>query len=300
MIASRHEARGNIVSINRSVLVTGATGGIGKATVRRLAASGWTVFAGVRDLAAGATISRQVRGNVIPVELDVATEDSVARASDVLDEHLSDGLDGLVNNAGILVGGPVECLTAAEVRRQFEVNVFGAVEVTRAFLPQLRKARGRVVNIGSVTGRTPIPYLGASGASKAALIAFNDVLRAEMRPFDVAVSIVEPGPVQTSIFEKGGRAGQQSRQSLAPEVVALYEPGIAAVRTATEEGGAAPTDAVGAAIERALTDRRPKTRYLVGKQARSLSALRFMPDRARDGILARELGLRKLTPEVRG
>ena len=278
-----------------TVLVTGASGGIGSATVRRLASAGWTVFAGVRDLRAGEELAATVEGEVVPVELDVTSEASIATARRELAGRVGErGLGGLVNNAGVVVEGPVELLSGAELRRQFEVNVIGAVELTRELLPLLRRARGRVVNVGAITGRTPVPYLGASSASKAALAAFTDALRVEVRPFGVAVSIVEPTPVDTAIFSKAAGEGERARAGFDPAVRALYEPGIRAVSRAVADGGSSPVEVVAGAIERALTDRRPRGRYLVGRRARLVASLRYVPDRLRDVLLERELGLRGL------
>jgi NAD(P)-dependent dehydrogenase (short-subunit alcohol dehydrogenase family) len=279
----------------RAVLMTGANGGIGSATVERLAASGWRVFAGVRDLAAGQALARRVGGEVTPVALDVTDEASIAAAAGALRERLGDrGLHGLVNNAGIVVEGPAEMLTTAELRRQFEVNVIGPTAVTRAVLPHLRRGRGRVVNVGAVTGRAAIPYLGASGASKAALAAFSDVLRVELRPFEIAVSLVEPAPIATSILDKAAREADGARPQIDPAVRDLYAPGVAAMRRAVADGDVSSADVVARAIARALSARRPRTRYLVGRRARGLALLPRLPDRARDAILVRELGLREL------
>jgi NAD(P)-dependent dehydrogenase (short-subunit alcohol dehydrogenase family) len=283
------------VSERPAVLVTGATGGIGSAVTARLAAAGWSVFAGVRDRRAGEALAGAANGEVTPVVLDVASEESVAVAAIQVAELAGErGLDGLVNNAGIVVEGPVELLTGEDLRRQFDVNVIGAMSVTRAVLPLLRRAGGRIVNVGAVNGRTSVPYFGASAASKAALAAFNDALRLEVRPFGVEVSIVEPTPVETEIFVKATAAAERSRAGLDPTVRALYEPGVKAVQNAIADGGSKPVDVVAVAVERALTARRPKTRYPVGKQPRLVMGLRFVPDRMRDRLLARELGLSKL------
>lgn len=279
----------------RTVLVTGATGGIGSATTARLAAAGWSVLAGVRDRRAGEALAGSAEGEVTPVVLDVASEESIAVAAYLIADLAGEGgVHGLVNNAGLVVEGPVELLSGDDLRRQFEVNVVGAMSVTRALLPLLRRARGRVVNVGAVTGRTAVPYFGAAAASKAALVAFTDALRLEVRPFGVEVSIVEPTPVETQIFVKASAAAQRTRAGLDPSVRALYEPGVRSVQQSVADGGLTPVDDVAHAIERALTARRPKTRYPVGKQPRMVMGLRFVPDRMRDRLLARELGLNRL------
>lgn len=278
-----------------TVLVTGASGGIGSATVARLAAAGWTVFAGVRDLSSGEALAATSDGQVVPVVLDVTVDGSIASARRELGGRLGgSGLGGLVNNAGILVEGPVELLATEDMRRQFEVNVIGAMAVTRELLPLLRAARGRIVNVGAVTGRTPVPYLGASSASKAALAAFTDALRVEVHRFGVDVSIVEPTPIETSIFDTAAGEAERSRARADAAVRTIYEAGIEAVSRAIAKGGSSPVEVVSRAIERALTARRPRTRYPVGRRAHTVAALRFAPDRVRDALLERELGLRGL------
>jgi NAD(P)-dependent dehydrogenase (short-subunit alcohol dehydrogenase family) len=277
------------------VLITGASGGIGSACLRRLASNRWTVFAGVRRRELGEALAKGYEDRVVPVMLDVTSDESIRPALWEVNEHLHGrGLDGLVNSAGLLVEGPVELLSSTELREQFEVNVIGAMAVTREFLPLLRKSKGRIVNVGSVTGRTAVPYLGASSASKAALCAFNDALRVEVAPFGIAVSLIEPTPVATEIFAKAAEAADRSRDLFEPDVRALYQPGVEAVRESVAMGGTAPVEVVVEAIESALISRRPKTRYPVGKQPRLVMGLRFAPDRLRDRLVSRELGLHKV------
>src|SRR5438128_1890005 len=154
----------------RTVLVTGGSGGVGSALASRLAADGWLVFATARD-----PQSIERRDGVVPLALDVTDERSVADAAATVREHTA-GLDGLVNNAGVIVQGPLELVPAAELRRQFEINVLGQMAITQAVLPLLREARGRIVNVGAPSGRVAIPLLGPIGASKAAMHLLNDAL----------------------------------------------------------------------------------------------------------------------------
>src|SRR5689334_6739039 len=176
----------------RAILVTGASTGIGRATALELARRGATVYAGVRDPAA-------VDGlGLTPVELDVTDAEQVAALSTRLER-----LDGLVNNAGIAVTGPLEHLPLDEVRRQLEVNALGQLAVTQACLPALRAARGRIVNMSSISGRVAFPMFGPYAASKFALEAFSDSLRRELRGSGVDVVVIEPGGVTTPIWERG-------------------------------------------------------------------------------------------------
>src|SRR4051812_28820003 len=178
-----------------TVLVTGASRGIGRATALRLAASGWDVRAGVRSETDGALLAAEA-GGITPVVLDVTDDDQVA----ALDAVLPERLDAVVNNAGVVIAAPVEGLALADLRHQLEVNVVGQVAVTQAVLPRLRASRGRVVFVSSVSGRVSAPFMGAYSASKYALEALADALRLELRPWGVAVSLIEPGAIDTDVW----------------------------------------------------------------------------------------------------
>ncbi len=182
-----------------AVLVTGASTGIGRATGLYLQARGFRVFASVRRETDAADLS-----GATPVLLDVENAESIRAAADAVGAALEDGaLQGLVNNAGIAVSGPLEFLEMSDLRHQFEVNLFGQVAVTRAFLPLLRRAKnGRIVNMSSISGRITAPLLGPYSMSKFALEAFSDALRRELSPFGLSVSVVEPGAIKTPIWDK--------------------------------------------------------------------------------------------------
>ena len=278
-----------------AVLITGAAGGIGVATVRRLVELGFEVFAGVRRDADGEKLWREIGGQVIPVLLDITDTTSIAAAVETVGKAVgSAGLVGLVNNAGLIVEGPVELVPMAEVHKQFEVNVIGHIAVTQAFLPLLRKARGRIINIGTPTGQVAIPYLGILSASKAALESVTDALRVELRPWGMAVSIVDPMAMQTKIFEKSSVAAQQARQQFSSQQQQLYASALAAISKAQSNQHMDDPAIVVAAIVHALTASRPKTRYTVGRGAGMIGVLRLLPDRLRDGLLLRAVGLANL------
>lgn len=211
------------------------------------------------------------------VLLDVTDAEAIARLR-------IDRLDGLVNNAGIAVAAPLEDLPVAELWRQLEVNVVGQLAVTQALLPALRAAGGRVVIVGSIAGRSALPFLGAYAISKFALEAMADSLRLEVAPDGIEVALVEPGTIATPIWTKP--------QPLAEQVSERYRLRVEAFRTlaAARAAKAAPADLVARAVEHALTARRPKTRYLVGRDARMRARLERLPDRLRDRVLAALLG----------
>jgi NAD(P)-dependent dehydrogenase (short-subunit alcohol dehydrogenase family) len=270
------------------VLVTGASSGIGEACALRLARAGRHVLAGVRTDADGDRLREQAGGAIEPVRLDVTDSGSIGDAA----EQLGGGpLHGLVNNAGIAVSMPLELLPLPELRHQLEVNVVGQIAVTQAFLPHLRAARGRIVNVGSIAGRSALPFLGAYAASKHALEAVTDSLRVELQPFGIDVVIVEPGTIATPIWRKGAETFQRLAPDLPTEIATLYGDRVAAFRRAAASAAqrGEPAELVAAVVERALTAQRPKTRYLVGRDARRRARVERLPDRLRDRVYERVL-----------
>ncbi len=275
----------------RSALVTGASTGIGRAAALRLDADGWRVFAGVRREGDARELRAAGSARLLPLTLDVTDPAQVAAAAERVGEEVGvAGLNGLVNNAGAPYGGAVELLEIDELRRLLEVNVVGQVAVTKALLPLVRAARGRIVFVGSVNGVLAPPFLAPYSASKHAIEAIGESLRVEMRPFGVEVSIVEPGAVKTPIWEKARRVGDEAIAAMSSEQRALYGARTedftrAALRGA--ERGVAP-EKVAKAVTHALGARRPRTRYLVGADAHTQVLLRRMaPDRLRDRIIDR-------------
>jgi len=262
--------------LERSVLITGASSGIGAACAERLAGAGWKVFAGVRTEGAAPTGTTELL-------LDVTDGEAIARAA----EAVGGRLDGLVDNAGIALASPLEHLPLDELRRQLEVNVVGQLAVTQALLPALRAARGRVVLIGSIAGTSALPFLGPYAISKFGLEALADALRVELAPDGIHVSIVRPGTIATPIWTKP----QPITDMLTPEAVERYGPRLAAMRktAAARAAKAAPVDSVAKAVEHALTAARPRTRYLVGRDARIRATIERFPDRLRDRIVSRAL-----------
>jgi len=275
-----------------AVVVTGSSTGIGRACALRLDRAGFRVFAGVRQAEAGEELRAQSSERLEPLICDVVDAATIAAAAERVREAADGRLAGLVNNAGVAVPGPVEAIGIDDLRRQFEVNVIGQVAVTQAFLPLLRAARGRIVFMSSIGARRGLPYLSAYNASKSAIGAVAESLRQEMRPFGVSVSIIEPGAIATPMWGKG--------QSEAPEFIAAMEPGIRglyeerlerlqALSAKTEARGQAP-DAVAEVVEHALTAPKPKTRYVVGIDAKVQGlAGTVLPDRVLDRVIEREL-----------
>lgn len=274
-----------------AVVITGASTGIGRATARYLAERGVRVFAGVRREQDADALRGEGAGGVTPVQLDVTDRQSIARAAREVEAAVGgEGLLGLVNNAGIGIGAPLEFIGLDELRRQLEVNVIGPVAVTQAFLSQVRTRRGRIVNVGSIGGRIAQPIMGPYNASKYALEALSDSLRMELGAWGMHVSLVEPGAIATAIWEKTETYAEHMIPALGARAGELYGDAIAAVLDTARmlSKRAIAPEAVSKAIFHALTARRPRTRYLVGADARAEALLaRFLPDRARDAVLMR-------------
>jgi NAD(P)-dependent dehydrogenase (short-subunit alcohol dehydrogenase family) len=282
-------------------LITGASTGIGRATALQLAAGGWTVLAGVRDPSAGERLSAAAGApeRLIPLTLDVTDAAQIVAAAQRVREQDAPGgasahgrLDALVNNAGIGVGGPLELISLEDLRRQFEVNVFSQVAVMQALLPALREARGRIVFVSSIGGRVATPFVAPYSASKHAVEALADALRVELSSSHVQVALVEPGAVATPIWDKA--RGDADSFIVPPELQQQYGKVQAALRKTIEQtaGRAVAPEVVAATIERALSARRMRSRYVVGTDAKvQLLLSRVLPDRVFDRLVTRVLGL---------
>lgn len=272
------------------VLVTGASSGIGEATALRLAAAGFLVAAGVRRTADAERLQARAGERLRGLLLDVTDEQQVTTALAEVARWTDGRLSGVVNNAGVVVGGPLEFLALDDWRHQFEVNVVGAVSVTRAALPLLRAGGGRVVMMGSNSGRIAVGMMGPYCASKHALEAVAESLRLELRPSGIAVVLLEPGAVRTPIWAKGRATADRMRRELPAQAHRLYGDQIEAIVAgidAQEASGIEP-EVVADAVLDALTGRRPRPRRAVGADA-VVSALvdRWLPDRSRAPLIAR-------------
>jgi NAD(P)-dependent dehydrogenase (short-subunit alcohol dehydrogenase family) len=275
----------------RSALVTGASTGIGRASALRLDRGGWRVFAGVRREADAEDLRAAASERLVPLILDITDAGQIAAAAQRIGEEGGGGLDGLVNNAGVAIPGPLETLPIEEFRRQIEVNLTGHVAVTQAMAPAIRRARGRIVFISSIGGRIAFPLTGAYHAAKFGIEAVGDVFRQELRPWGISVSIVEPGSIDTPIWERGERTAEELAH---PQREALYGGAIESYRKVVRqlaERGIAP-EKVAATIEHALDAGRPRARYLVGIDAKVQARLKpFLPAPLFDRVIARAMGL---------
>lgn len=279
----------------RSVLITGASTGIGRATALHLDARGWRVFAGVRREEDAEALRAAGSERMAAVFLDVTDAGQIANVAEwVAGETDGAGLDGLVNNAGVAVPGPLEGLPLDDFRRQIEVNLTAQVAVTQALLPQIRTARGRLVFITSIGGLMAFPMFGAYHAAKFGLEAVGDVFRRELRPWGIRVAIVEPGSIATEIWERGRNEGDAVLARMSDEQAELYASPIEAfgeVARKTGERGI-PPGKVATVIEHALAAHRPRSRYLVGADAKVQARVnRLLPTRLVDWVVARATGV---------
>ena len=273
-----------------SALITGASTGIGETCAHYLATRGWRVFAGVRQ---PADAERLAAANITPLILDVTQAKQIDYAIAAIRKELgSAGLQGLVNNAGIAVTGPLEYLPLDDLRLQMEVNFIGQVAVTQACLPLLRLGRGRIANISSIGGRVASPFVGPYSASKFALEAFTDALRRELRPWKLHVASIQPGSIKTPIWEKSLAWGDSLRARLPAQAIALYGPVLQRVYRRAQSAGARgiPAEAVARAVHHALSARWPRTRYIMGRGTRlSIWLARRLPDELVDWVIGRAL-----------
>jgi NAD(P)-dependent dehydrogenase (short-subunit alcohol dehydrogenase family) len=277
--------------VSGTVLITGSSSGIGRACTEEMARRGYRVLAGVRRPEDGEEVRALSPDRIEPVMLDVTDLDAIAALPDLVGGELA----GLVNNAGMANAGPLEYLPVEEIKNQLDVMLLAPFALTKALLPALKAARGRVVMIGSIGGRTSLPFMGPYNAAKAGIDGFASSLRQELEPFGVHVALVEPGAIKTRIWQKGIDAGEKLRDSLPAEGRRDYGDRIdrMAKAAADSERRGVPPEKVVKVVVHALTDPKPKTRYLVGVDARVQAGLRAaLPDRALDRVLGRLSGLR--------
>jgi NAD(P)-dependent dehydrogenase (short-subunit alcohol dehydrogenase family) len=279
----------------KTALVTGASSGIGRATVRRLDGAGWKVFAGVRKEEDAAALRAEGSERLEPLMLDVLDPEAIAAAAERVGAEPG-GLDGLVDNAGAAVAGPLEALPIEDFRRQVELNLTAQLAVTQAMLPAIRVARGRVVLISSVGGRVALPMTGAYHAAKFGLEGLGDSLRQELAPWGIKVVLVEPGSIDTPIWSSGEKDADRIFEAAPPRMRELYGAAVEryrqVIRDTAERG--VPPEKVAGRIEHALETRRPRARYLVGLDAQVMARLKpLLPTPMFDRLIARAMAFPK-------
>jgi len=278
-----------------AVVITGASSGIGRACALALDRAGFLVFAGVRRAEDAASLQGDASSRLAPILLDVTDETSLASAVFTVREALGgNGLTGLVNNAGVGLLGPLECLPLDDIRRQFEINVFGQIAVTQAFLPLLRTAGGRIINMGSVGGRFALPFGGPLCASKSAFASLTDSLRLELCPWGIHACLIEPASIATPAVDKVGAQSESMLENLSPQGRERYGALVRGFvkRAVRREQKGSPPEAVAKVVVDALTAKKPKARYPVGADARLILTLaHWLPEPMLDRVRLRLFGL---------
>lgn len=271
-----------------TILITGASTGIGKAAAIHCANLGHQVYAGVRKSKDGEALEAE-SAKIKPLIIDVTNQDQITKAATIVLNDKPSGPFCLVNNAGIAVSAPLEALPMERLRYQFEVNLFGVMAMTQAFLPIIRETRGRIINMSSVAGRFASPFLGAYASSKFALEGITDSLRRELRRFGVQVVLIEPGPIDTPIWKKGFDMKDETFRKADPKILALYEESYAIFSRYIEKAvvNADSVEKVIDKLDRALFSPRPRSRYTVGRQAQLGALISHLPGRFADELVAR-------------
>ena len=282
---------------NKDVVVTGVSTGIGRGTTKVLVSNGFRVFGSVRKQADADRLQTEFGNGFVPLIMDITNAGAVHQAAQKVSSMIGDGnLVGLVNNAGIVVSGPLLYLRVSEYRRQLEVNTVAPLVVIQAFAPllgtdkQRKGLPGRIVNITSSGAKVPIPLLGAYSASKSGLEGMSDVLRLELMLFGIDLVMIEPGFVNTTMYDKGEKEDLSefrpteywnAMQNFQKFIVAQGRKGLSPER-------------LGEAVHLALTTAKPKARYAVIKQRfRNWTLPRLLPSRMLDAVIARQLGFIK-------
>ncbi|MGW7329474.1 SDR family NAD(P)-dependent oxidoreductase [Streptomyces sp. NPDC054840] len=283
----------------RAVLITGASSGLGEACALHMSRVGFHALAGVRRPEDGERLRAAAVGRLTPVIVDVTEEKSVRAAVDEVTGLLGGaGLWGLVNNAGIAVTAPLECVPMEQMRRQLDINVIGQVQMVQGFLPLLRTGSGRIVNVSSGLGNVALPYLGAYAASQFAKEALSDALRRELAPQRIPVVVIQPGAVLTPLWSKMSDTGRRALEGAPEPVRELYRDSFLGFMEANETSARSSrttVDDVARVIFRALVADRPRTRYTVGRDAAGSRVLsRLLPDRALDRVFGGTSALKNL------
>lgn len=275
-----------------AVVVTGASTGIGRATALLLDKKGYRVFAGVRKQADAESLSEEASDRLTPITIDVTEERSIASAKQQVERAVGDdGLVGLVNNAGIGTGGPVESMDLNDLRQALEVNLVGQVAVTQAFLPQIREAKGTIVFIASIGGRIASPFMSPYNTSKFGVEALGESLRHELKPWEIDVVVIEPGSIDTPIWEKGAETIDELTSKLSPTAKRLYGRQLDRMEEVLKETASRgiPPEKVAKAVHTAISSDNPRHRYLVGTDAKIAARLKgSLPDRTFSKLAGRQ------------
>jgi len=273
----------------KTVLITGTSTGIGRACALHLDTLGFTVFAGIRNDEDGHDLKKESSGRLTTVLLDVTKEESIASALKLVKESTGGKLYGLVNNAGVGCGGALEVTSKDMIRQVMDVNVIGLMEVTKAFIPMLRKAKGRIINIGSTSGFISIPGSGVYAASKFAVRAITDSLRLELKPFQIKTILVAPGAIESAIWDKTKAYKKEMRKNVSMELAELYGPLRKFGDKLPEVIKKIPAVEVARAVAHGLKANKPKRYYIVGSDAKGAAKAARLPKSILDWLILKRI-----------
>ena len=274
---------------DKAIVITGTSTGIGKACALYLDKLGYEVYAGVRNKADGNSLKQEASSRLRPTVLDVTNTDSISSAVSIIENKTGGNLFGLINNAGIGRGGALEVTPVTEMRKLLEVNVIGLMVVTQAFIPMLRKAKGRIINIGSTSGYIAFPGASLYSASKFAVRAITDSLRLELKPFGISVSLISPGAIESAIWVKGSEYKDKLRKTVNPDIAELYTPLRKFGDRLNKEVKKIPAIEVAKVVANALKLTKPKRYYFVGNDIKSAKKISKMPKALLDYIISKRM-----------
>jgi short-subunit dehydrogenase len=273
----------------QTIVITGASSGIGKATALFLDKLGFKVYAGVRKETDAQALEKEASENLCPIYLDVGDASTIRNAVNTIEKDAEIGTLGLVNNAGVSINAPLEMASSEKIKELFNVNVIGLLELTKALLPFIRESKGRIINISSGHGLLALPDKSVYAASKFAVEAITDSLRLELHPFDIYVSSIVVGKVDTAVLEKIIADREKTVAATPPEIVKLYSPLLEYFDQEVKGIPGIPAVEVSKIVYKALIDNPPQTQYLVGPGAKKMKNLARLPVRLRDRLMCKAL-----------
>ena len=276
-------------TINKIIVITGSSTGIGKACALHLDKLGYKIYAGVRKQTDGDSLREEASDTLTPIILDVTDTKSIASTVSIIEKETGGNIFGLINNAGIGRSGVLEAIPVDEIRNVMDVNVIGLMAMTKAMIPMLRKNKGRIINIGSTASFLASPGASAYAASKFAVRAITDSLRLELKPFGMSVILVAPGAVESEIWEKGAAYKNEMRKSIKPEIAKLYSTLIKFGEKLVKEIKKIPAEEVAKSVADALASVKPKPYYIVGKDAKAGVKVARLPKSLLDWIFLKRI-----------
>ncbi|PKL15519.1 MAG: short-chain dehydrogenase/reductase [Spirochaetae bacterium HGW-Spirochaetae-5] len=268
----------------RSILITGTSTGIGRACALKLDKEGFQVFAGVRRKSDGEALKKSSTGKLMPLIIDVTDMKTIENAFKIISKLTNGELYGLMNNAGVGGGGPLEITPMSIIRNAVETNLLGNFSVTRTFIPLLRKSRGRIVNTASIFGLSALPGFSAYSATKFGVEAISQSLRLELRAFGITVSAIEPGAIATEIWPKARKTSEEIFSGSDPEIYSLYSKMIQHFRKTVAEQKYLQPETVAECVYHVFTSNNPKRHYIIGKDAKFMAFIESLPEGIRDWL----------------